>query len=446
MKILRPPQLPFLFGLSFLRFAAPLSPQGLSWNDLRSLTLPVSPPAPVFDPALDDVPSPPAPGSVPTLLRERNGWCPYSERAWLALELSGVRFDTLLIDNMGGPRPAWYRGSTPQFAAEDGERRGESMDIVRRVSDAYCSDRDGGLYSEEVPSLVQRTVSRFRDVFPRNTRPSSRSAFLFSNMGMPVSRKEFERTLLAVDDLIAANRGSVEGEGLESGLFLAGTTGPTAADVAFVPFLERYAAQLPLLHEGLNPRCESSYPHLSAWYGAMDRVPAYICRVKGCDVSWGRVLGQVGYGNAGAPPHIASGGEEEDPVDARAWTAEKIVSGAAVRCWDAYTGGGGVAPSPQVEAARRIVSNRRGLARDMAKFANMEEDSSDESLRMAAGAIASMGIRAEGAKEYLEKIEGGWELAGKAALYLHKRICVPRDMGVLPASYIRSLYVLTNSK
>ena len=48
----------------------------------------------------------------PTLYRERNGWCPYSERVWLALEYKGVEYDTVLIDNTGGGRPAWYSGDT----------------------------------------------------------------------------------------------------------------------------------------------------------------------------------------------------------------------------------------------------------------------------------------------------------------------------------------------
>ena len=39
--------------------------------------------------------------SLPILLRERNGWCPYSERVWLALEVLNIDHHTILIDNMG---------------------------------------------------------------------------------------------------------------------------------------------------------------------------------------------------------------------------------------------------------------------------------------------------------------------------------------------------------
>jgi len=41
----------------------------------------------------------------PILYRERHGWCPYSERVWLALEVKGIEYDTIYIDNIyGRPR------------------------------------------------------------------------------------------------------------------------------------------------------------------------------------------------------------------------------------------------------------------------------------------------------------------------------------------------------
>jgi len=46
-------------------------------------------------------PSKPELSDLATLYRERNGWCPYSQRAWLAFEVKNVPYDTVLIDNMG---------------------------------------------------------------------------------------------------------------------------------------------------------------------------------------------------------------------------------------------------------------------------------------------------------------------------------------------------------
>ena len=77
-----------------------------SWKDLAAVTncngleLPVAEDGRSFtsDPNLSD-------GTRPTLYRERHGWCPYSERVWLAMEAKGIAYDTIYIDNIyGRPR------------------------------------------------------------------------------------------------------------------------------------------------------------------------------------------------------------------------------------------------------------------------------------------------------------------------------------------------------
>ena len=91
-----------------------------------------------------------------------------------------------------------------------------------------------------------------------------------------------------------------------AGPFFCGAA-PSAADVAWAPFLERWAAQLPCLHEGLTVRGGDAgrWPLLSAWFDAMEReVPAYGCRVQGDAASWRKVLSMAGYGNGGVPPKV----------------------------------------------------------------------------------------------------------------------------------------------
>ena len=72
---------------------------------------------------------------LPVLDRERNGWCPYSERVWLTLELKSIEFATVLIDNTGpGPRPPGYSGSTPQMRWPGTQRpQGESLDLMKEL-------------------------------------------------------------------------------------------------------------------------------------------------------------------------------------------------------------------------------------------------------------------------------------------------------------------------
>ncbi|CAK9027718.1 unnamed protein product [Durusdinium trenchii] len=66
------------------------------------------------------------------LFRERNGWCPYSERVWLALEAKGLDYTTVLVDNYGS-RAAWIGGQTPQLQWPSGKRQGESLDIIKAL-------------------------------------------------------------------------------------------------------------------------------------------------------------------------------------------------------------------------------------------------------------------------------------------------------------------------
>ncbi len=77
-----------------------------SWTDIENATGCLNHESPIAedgrtfssDPNLSD-------GTRPTLYRERHGWCPYSERVWLALEAKGVEYDTIYIDNIyGRPR------------------------------------------------------------------------------------------------------------------------------------------------------------------------------------------------------------------------------------------------------------------------------------------------------------------------------------------------------
>jgi len=50
----------------------------------------------VFDSALKYPMKPDFSEERPTLFRERHGWCPYSERVFLALEYKGIEYDTVL--------------------------------------------------------------------------------------------------------------------------------------------------------------------------------------------------------------------------------------------------------------------------------------------------------------------------------------------------------------
>ena len=78
---------------------------------------------------------PPLSDDTVVLYRERNGWCPYSERVWLGLETKNVAYETVLIDNTGGARPSWFGSTTPRIRWADGTDQGESIDILKELDE-----------------------------------------------------------------------------------------------------------------------------------------------------------------------------------------------------------------------------------------------------------------------------------------------------------------------
>jgi len=400
----------FLFnGPSNERRITSFTPRS-SWTDIEASFSDLAPEPISIDSVLD-------PGTVkfsterPTLFRERHGWCPYSERVWLALELANTPYDTVRIDNTGGGRPSYFAGQTPQVRWEDGRTQGESMDLVERIDASYPSSNLQASNKD-----VQETVKQFSRIFPR-ARPSSRAAFLFQYNGEPLWKSTLEETLRQTDELLSESEGG----------FFCGPT-ITAADVAWAPFLERYRYQLPCLHKGLIPDDDRVYPHLAAWYRVMDNVPAYACRVKGDASSWRKVLTMAGFGNSGVPPNIVDAMEERI-----AWEEEQASqSRGAEELWTEYaTMNPHVGKTASAEAARIIAKNRLALVSDCLKHTTtLDSDHEvDEALRQLASTLQSGNT---------DNIANRSKV-GHIAATIDKRMCVPRDMGALSATCIKKI-------
>lgn len=408
-----------------------------SWDDLQEqFSTNLAAPFPV---SIDTVLHPLEPSSFstvrPTLFRERHGWCPYSERVWLALEMFNIDYDTIRIDNTGGPRPSYYTGGqTPQILwPETTRRQGESMDLIREIDQRYCH---GALQSDA--SLVQNTIAQFQTIFPR-ARPSSRAAFLFQNNGEPLWRRTFEQTLQATDALLASTT---------SGPFFCGDT-ITAADLAWVPFLERYRYQLPCLHPGLTPDDPTEYPHLSAWYTAMEtQIPAYVCRIQGDASSWRKVLTMAGYGNAGVPPDIEHSIQELQRAEARAAEEEsRNHANQKLSLWKEYQSTRPhVADTPAAEAAGIMYRNRDAIVQDivqkrssaLTKRKTFLPDSLDsESIDRALRQLIQVLLRLDEQEQVLD--EQMISSVGWLAAFLDERMCVPRDMGAMSAACIKGI-------
>jgi glutathione S-transferase len=355
----------------------------------------------------------------PTLFRERHGWCPYSERVWLTLEMNEIRYDTIRIDNTGGPRPSYYAGLTPQIKWPEGKLQGESMDLVSALDIRYeCQ-----LQSDA--NHVKECISQFRNIFPR-ARPSSRAAFLFQYNGDPLSRSTFETTLQETDSLLSQTKGP----------FFCGDQ-LTAADIAWAPFLERYRYQLPCLHDGLEPYNSNVYPHLFAWYQAMDQVPAYACRVKGDASSWRKVLTMAGFGNAGVPADV--GRNMQELVAAEAALA---ASGTSIdsTVWREYScTRPHVADTPQGQAALNILRNREAIIRDTVKRAATSPWSASSLPKTEADVEEILKDLVQVLLDQDIPCGDTLQAVGTLAGFLDERMCVPRDMGAMSAACLKKV-------
>ena len=297
---------------------------------------------------------------------------------------------------------------------------GESLDLVRDLDAAYVGPPSLFDNSEE----VEYYISQFRSIFPSRARPSSRAAFLFQGNGDPLWRGVFEETLEKADELLSKNN---------EGPFFCGSA-LSGADVAWAPFLERYRYQLPCLHDGLEPNDAEKYSNLAAWYAAMDRIPAYVCRVKGDASSWRKVLSMAGFGNAFVPSEIEANMEElarKEAVAAKSTMDQGM--------WTDYASSRSyLAVTPQAEAALVMTRNREAIFADALKRGETSpwkdkglatsESELDEFMRAMVHALFED-------NEDVDVAQGVLALAG----FLDERMCVPRDMGTMSASAIKKL-------
>lgn len=312
---------------------------------------------------------------------------------------------------------------------EDGSTQSESMDLVREIDKRYPDIGESLYPSDILNEVINKGERAFKNIFPSRSRPSSRAAFLFRYDGSPLWKNEFEKTLRETDELLAETEGP----------FFCGERF-TSADIAWAPFLERYAGQLPCLHEGLDPRSPTDYPNLHKWYTAMETlVPAYACKVRGDPSSWRKVLTMAGFGNAGNVPELVASRMEELGAIEKEPLSEAEVNHQQ-DLWKTFQASRPyLAASPKEEAAAILIRNREAITRDATK--NCDDDSLDgevvldEAMRSLAVLLCDENRFSESTVEACEELRGT-ELRALAA-FLDDRMCVPRDMGALSAAWFK---------
>ena len=213
-----------------------------------------------------------APPATPrlTLYRDTNGWCPFCERVWIALEAKGVAYDEVLIDLRN--KPAWFlelvpTGLVPAIKHTDtGELVWESLDIMAKLEEwfpeapPFASDIGAQAVGEAVVTAGAGWVYGANNASLTAAEKAGREA-------------SFYAALDAMDAHLA-----------DAGPLLLGSH-LTAPDAVVAPMLERWRYQLPLT-VGFAIYDADRWPAIARWFDAMDAQPAYAGRCGGDAYSW----------------------------------------------------------------------------------------------------------------------------------------------------------------
>lgn len=407
-------RLSFLFPLltSALAFTIP------SWSDLQSKTSPLHRALQITPPVYtDQLPSDVLDSNLPILYRDKQCVDLSSQIVWLALECKNIEYVTVLVDKADDvPRISW---------PEDDESTPVTTDHIQLLEQIQSR------YPEPIPFYPKISISvdasrsnimRLPGVMPRNSDPSLMSASPF---------------LFRTDELVAKSSHCVSLEELEEmmeeyeGPYICGEV-VTGADLVWMPYLERYAIQLPLIYpkiEVLNPR-SSAYELVADWMKSMESIPAYACMIRGDTRHWRRQL------ETSAEVHNARCEEKvslspipkrkrwwlkNNPKSEMLWEQYCHEDGERVRPW--------LGDTPQHEAALYLLRNRDDII-DAFRTDGGSREATDEALRY----IISQLI-----EEQDNEVQECPAAAPKLLECTIDGIEIPKDLGMVPTLAMASL-------
>ena len=260
-----------------------------TWSALEAKLPSLAPPS---QPAVYDTTTlgetPPTTTTQLTIHIDRNHWCPNCERVLFALELKNVAYTKILVhDEYSNPK------ALPKLSWPDGTVQQGMEDIYQMLEKIQAEYPNNGpdLYKQDISvsvDIVRASIERrFHGIMPRFTEPSTVAPYIFCNEESRqrdghaiVPKFKFDVCLEEIDEVL---------EEYDDGPFFAGSD-ITAADVFWAPYVQRMAAQLPLLYEGLEPR-SSKFAAIQEWLDALDeQFPCYSCKIKARAETWQHVL------------------------------------------------------------------------------------------------------------------------------------------------------------
>ena len=366
---------------------------------------------------------------------------------WLALECKNVEYLTVLVSkNEDGdanvPRIVW-----PHDVEDTVSQVTDPLQLIEQIQSHYPDSPP--LFYPKLSSAVDASrcnIMRLPGVMPRNSDPDfmNLAPYLFRGDGTLVKKSSHCVSLEELEEML---------EEYYLGPYLCGKE-ITAADIVWIPYLERYAIQLPLLFpkiDVLNPRSSSAYELVHEWYLAMERnVPPYACAVQGDARHWRRCLEKV------LPLHNSCATSEEEMVKTLSpipknkgvgWWLKK--NPRAEELWSEYVKSRPwLADTPGREVGTYLIRCREEIVATMAGYSSRDNvndrglsmEEADEALREVVQILIH--FKMDGSVHSSDNVEQLSENARRMAAMVCERIEVPRDMGMIPALALWSLIQL----
>ncbi len=357
------------------------------------------------------------PGEKPSVLlyRDTNGWCPFCERVWLALEEKKIPFEVELINLRD--KPQWYKDMVPTGLVPavkiEGELIYESKDILLALENKFDS----------FPLLPKEPQERsvaldMIEAFESNDLVKSGYQFLSNyHQNTEMTPEEKEAQLPSLQTTFETNLDQFEETlGQYPGAYFLHEF--SLVDIMYTPAIRRLAANLPVFR-GYSIYNNDRFPRINQWLMAIDQRQAYQ-RIK---------------------------------PSAR---TNNLVMQSIFRLQPIYEG----KPEPQaefesqekdyrMEAAGRLSSNYQTVVADIIKNSGIKKWVSQESLPTIESVIdlylrrlvyyliegsiplfsdRSVDAKTEQQNEVKEKASADAAVGAIALAFLRNRVCVPRDM------------------
>ncbi len=372
-----------------------------------------------------------------TLYRDTNGWCPFCERVWLALEIKGIPYQEQLINLQD--KPMWFLQMVPTglvpavlFHSDQIEETDtvsperslvwESLDIMTAL-DARFPDTPRLVRDDDPEYAVARQVA--------GNVTAAGMQFVYGARNETVTEQDkaqkklaFRRSLSELDAFL--------GRKPEEGPFCLGSS-MSGVDIEIVPTMERWRYQLPIT-SNISIYDESEFPNIVRWFRAMDQHPAYYQRVSGDAYSWTVAAGTFLRYFANGPNGTIS--EQTQITIARADAMAQNMTDSFSTC-TVYE----EASAAKFQAAAKIMSNYDAIVADCTRFdPKSQKDLPRSSDRAAADAMLRAVVhQLLAVNNEALPVDGSVdaEQAAVVAETVAARLCVPRDMGAPAAQVLR---------